>query len=220
MLESWNEAVGTVTAIAAQSRHRVHIAGEAGHAGTVPMALRHDALAGAAEFMAMVEELAYQQERDHLVATVGEIAVKPSAVNVIPGEAHLTLDLRAASDKARATALETISHRSREIGARRGLVIGIETVHEKPVAVCAPRLRAAISTAVGSLTGHKPRELMSGAGHDGLAMAHVTDIGMIFVRCRAGISHNPLEHVTLSDLGFAVEALVRTIVEVAKEERS
>lgn len=220
LLESWNEPAGGVTAIAAQSRHRVRIRGEAGHAGTVPMVVRHDALAGAAEFMVMAEELAYREERNQLVITVGEIAVKPGAVNVIPGEVILSLDVRAASDEARTMALESISLRSRQIGARRGLVIGIETVHEKPVAVCAPRLREAISRAVGSLTGNKPRELMSGAGHDGLSMAHLTDIGMIFVRCRAGISHNPLEHVALSDLGYAVEALVRTIIEVAEEERA
>jgi hydantoinase/carbamoylase family amidase len=125
VLENWNEPVGGVTAIAAQSRHRVRIAGEAGHAGTVPMALRHDALAGAAEFMVMAEELAYRGERNQLVVTVGEIAVKPGAVNVIPGEARLSLDVRAASEQARATAVETISRRSRQIGSRRGLVIGI-----------------------------------------------------------------------------------------------
>jgi hydantoinase/carbamoylase family amidase len=220
LLENWNEPLGVVAAIAAQSRHRVRIVGEAGHAGTVPMVLRHDALAGAAEFMVMAEELACRGERDLLAITVGEISAEPGAVNVIPGEVRLSLDVRAASDEARASAVETIVRRSRQIGARRGLAIAIETVHEKPVVVCAPKLRAAISRAVGSVTGHKPRELMSGAGHDGLAMAHLTDIGMIFVRCRAGISHNPLEHVTLPDLGFAVEALVRTIVEVAKEERA
>lgn len=220
LLESWDEPLGAVTAIAAQSRHRVHVAGEAGHAGTVPMALRHDALAGAAEFITMTEEVAYKGERNNLVITVGDIAIKPGAVNVIPGEAWLSLDVRAASDAARASAVETIRRRSRQIGSRRGLVIGIETVHEKPVAVCAARLRAAISDAVHGLTGRKPPELMSGAGHDGLAMAHLTDIGMIFVRCRAGISHSPLEHVALPDLGFAVEALVRTIVEVARRERT
>lgn len=220
LLESLEEPLGAVTAIASQSRHRVRIAGEAGHAGTVPMSLRHDALAGAAEFIAMTEELAYKGERNHLVITTGEITIKPGAVNVIPGEARLSLDVRAASDAARASAVETIRRRSRQIGSRRGLVIGIENVHEKPVAVCAPKLRAAISDAVGSLTGRKPPELMSGAGHDGLAMAHLTDIGMIFVRCRAGISHNPLEHVTVSDLGCAVEALIRAIVEVAKQERT
>ena len=217
VLERWDEPLGIVTAIAAQSRHRVRITGVAGHAGTVPMALRHDALAGAAEFISMGEELAHRGERDQLVVTIGDISVKPGAVNVIPGEAQLSLDVRAASDNARAEAVEKIRNRARQIGAHRGLVIGIETLHEKPVALCAPRLRNAIGSAIGGLTGRKPLEVMSGAGHDGLALVHLTDIGMIFVRCRAGISHNPLEHVVISDMGYAVEALVRTILEISRE---
>jgi hydantoinase/carbamoylase family amidase len=218
LLERWNEPLGVVTAIAAQSRHRVRIAGEAGHAGTVPMALRHDAVAGAAEFIAMVEEVARKGAKDSLVATVGEISAVPGAVNVIAKEAHLSLDVRASSDQARADAIETIRGRARQIGARPGVIIGIETVHEKSVAVCAPRLRKVLSTAIGDVTGQKAPELMSGAGHDGLAMAHLTDIGMIFVRCRGGISHSPFEQVTTADLGYAVEALVRAIVEIAREE--
>jgi acetylornithine deacetylase/succinyl-diaminopimelate desuccinylase-like protein len=118
----------------------------------------------------------------------------------------------------RTRAVETVRGRSRQIGARRGVVIGIETVHEQPVARCAPRLRGTIASVISGLTGRRSPEVMSGAGHDGLAMAHLTDIGMIFVRCRAGISHNPLEHVTVDDLGYAVEGLVRTIVEIAREE--
>ena len=97
------------------------------------------------------------------------------------------------------------------------VVVGIETVHDKPVAVCAPRLRKAIAAAVESVTGAKPREMMSGAGHDGQAMIHLTDIGMVFVRCRAGISHNPLEFVTVADLGLAVESLIHTIANIAGE---
>jgi allantoate deiminase len=214
LLERWDEPLGAVIAIAAQSRHRIRIAGEAGHAGTVPMAFRHDALAAAAEFISVVEEVA----GDNLVMTVGEISVSPGAVNVIAGSALLSLDVRASSDEVRALAVETVRGRARQIGARRGVVIGVETVHEKPVARCAPRLRGTIAAVISGLTGRKPPELMSGAGHDGLAMAHLTDIGMIFVRCRAGISHNPLEHVTVADLGYAVEALIRTIVEIAREE--
>jgi allantoate deiminase len=216
-LERWNEPLGVVLAIAAQSRHRVRIGGEAGHAGTVPMLLRHDALAAAAEFVLMVEEVALKGAKDHLVATVGEISVSPGAVNVIAGGAVLSLDIRAASDEARAGAVETIRQRARQIGLRRGVVIGIETVHEKPVANCSPRLRNAIGKTIRDLTGRKAPELLSGAGHDGLAMAQLTEIGMIFVRCRAGISHNPLEHVSVADLGFAVEALTRTILALADE---
>ena len=217
-LESCDEPLGIVTAIAAQSRHRVRITGEAGHAGTVPMALRHDALAGAAELILTVEELARAGVADSLVITVGDIAVEPGAVNVIPGEARFSLDVRAAADEARAAAVEAILARSRQIAGRRELVVDVETVHEKAVVKCAPRLSNAIGSAIGSLTGRKPVMLVSGAGHDGLAMAHLTDIGMIFVRCRAGISHSPLEHVALADLGYAVEALIGTIVEVARQD--
>jgi acetylornithine deacetylase/succinyl-diaminopimelate desuccinylase-like protein len=94
----------------------------------------------------------------------------------------------------------------------------METVHEKAVAVAAPRLRRALSAGIQKVTGKPPRELMSGAGHDGQAMIRLTDIGMMFVRCRAGVSHNPLEHVSIEDMGLAVEALVATIGEIAGED--
>jgi allantoate deiminase len=217
VLEREDEPLGVVSAIASQGRYRLHVRGEAGHAGTVPMALRRDALAAAAEVIAMVEEVAGKGAKSSLVGTVGEIRVAPGASNVIPGLAEFSLDLRAADDEARSAAATEIRGRIRQIGARRGVVIGMETVHEKPVAVAAPRLRHAIAAAIDSITGKQARALMSGAGHDGQAMIHLTDIGMIFVRCRAGISHNPLEFVTIADAGLAVEALVRTIVNIAGE---
>ncbi|MCR4282084.1 MAG: allantoate amidohydrolase [Bauldia sp.] len=218
VLERANEPLGIVSAIASQGRYRLHVRGEAGHAGTVPMAIRHDALAGAAEIMTMIEEVARKGAKASLVATVGEIRITPGASNVIPGTGAFSLDIRAEDDETRMSATNEIRRRARQIGVRRGLVVGVETVHEKPVAVCAPRLRRAIAAAIQDVTGKAPRELMSGAGHDGQAMIRLTDIGMIFVRCRAGISHNPLELVTVDDMGLAVEALVRTIVGIAGEE--
>ena len=218
VLEQAGEPLGLVSAIASQGRYRLSVRGEAGHAGTVPMALRHDALAAAGEMMLAIETVARQGAGSSLVATVGEIRVSPGASNVIPGGAEFSLDLRAADDETRATAASEIRVTTQQIAARRGVVVGIETVHEKPVAVCAPRLRRAIAAAIESVTGGTPRELMSGAGHDGQAMIHLTDIGMIFVRCRGGISHNPLEFVTVADIGLAVEALIRTIVKIAGED--
>jgi hydantoinase/carbamoylase family amidase len=215
VLEQANEALGVVSAIASQGRYRVQVRGEAGHAGTVPMALRHDALAGAAEAILAVEEVGRGGARSSLVATVGELRVSPGAGNVIPGLAEFSLDVRAATDEARAEAVAEIRRRARQIGLARGLVIGVETMIEKPVSVCAPRLRRAIASAITKLEGHTARELMSGAGHDGQAMVRLTDIGMIFVRCRAGISHSPLESVTVEDQGLAVEALIGTIAELA-----
>ncbi len=217
VLDQFNEPLAVVSAIASQGRYRLQMHGEAGHAGTVPMAIRHDALAGAAEVIALAEDIARKGAKADLVATVGEIKVAPGASNVIPGKADFSLDVRASDDATRAAAATDIRQRARQIGARRGLVFGMETVHEKPVATCAPRLKHAISAAIKSVTGKAPRELMSGAGHDGQAMIRLTDIGMIFVRCRAGISHNPLEYASPDDMGLAVEALVRTIEEIAKE---
>ena len=171
----------------------------------------------AAEVVALIEEIARKGARHSLVATVGEMRVLPGASNVIPGEVHLSLDVRAADDDARIGAAADIRQGLAAIGARRGVVVTMETVHEKPVATCAPWLREAIAAAIAETTGARPRELMSGAGHDGQAMVKLTGIGMIFVRCHAGISHNPLEFVTIDDLGLAVEALIQTILEIARE---
>ncbi len=218
VLDRAGEPLGVVSAIASQGRYRIHVRGEAGHAGTVPMAIRHDALAGAAEVITAIEEVGAGGAKASLVATVGEIRVSPGAGNVIPGAAELSLDVRASDDETRTTAVAEIRQRIRQIGLRRGLVIGVETMQEKPVSVAAPRLKRTIAAAITEITGKPPREMMSGAGHDGQAMIRLTDIGMIFVRCRAGISHNPLEFVTVEDMGLAIEALVGTIVRIAGEE--
>jgi len=217
VLDQAGEALAVVSAIASQGRYRATVKGEAGHAGTVPMAVRHDALAGAAEIIGLIEEIARKGARASLVATVGEIRASPGASNVIPGGAEFSIDVRAADDATRTAAADAIRQSAKQIALKRGLIFGMETVHEKPVAVCAPRLKRAIAAAVTGVTGKAPRELMSGAGHDGQAMIRLTDIGMIFVRCRAGISHNPLELVSVADMGLAVEALIATIEEIAKE---
>ncbi len=216
VLEQAGEPLGVVSAIAGQGRYRVQVRGEAGHAGTVPMKVRHDALAGAAEMILLVEQVASASNKASLVATVGEIRVAPGASNVIPGTAEFSIDVRAADDETLAAAVAEIRRQARRIGSRRGVVVGIETVHEKPVAVAAPRLRRALAAGITEVAGKAPRELMSGAGHDGQAMIRLTDIGMMFVRCRAGISHNPREFVSVEDMGLAIEALIRTILQIAE----
>ena len=163
----------------------------------------------------MIEETALRHKKDSCVATVGEIVAQPGAGNVIPGHVEFSLDLRAASDETRTTAAATIRSRLRDIGARRGVITAMEHLHEKPVAVCAPHLRKTIAQAIRTVTGKAGPELMSGAGHDGQAMIHLTEIGMIFVRCRAGISHNPLEYVDPTDMGLGIDALVETVIALA-----
>lgn len=218
VLERSNEPLGVVTAIASQSRHRIRIRGEAGHAGTVPMGMRHDALTAASEIILAIEAIARKDRKNSLVATVGHVEVMPGASNVIPADVRFSVDVRAANDKARKDAVEAITLIARKVDKRRHVVVGVETMLEKSVAACGPRLQKAIGVAVAATQGKPARSLMSGAGHDGQSMVHLGEFGMIFVRCRAGISHNPMESVTIDDMGLAVEALVGTIAELARQE--
>jgi len=204
VLEQKHLAVGVVTAIAGQSRVRVRFVGCAGHAGTVPMNLRRDALCSAAEFLLAVEGLA--QNRAGLVATVGEIAALPGASNVIPGEARLSLDVRHPDDTVRRRASEELKMRAEEIAAERGVEVTWEFVHEMPAVICDRHLTAALNEAV------KQRQkdsllLASGAGHDAAAMAAVTPVTMLFVRCQGGISHHPDESATLENVRVAIAVM-------------
>ena len=210
VLESEGLAVGTVTGIAGQIRGTITVKGLAGHAGTVPMELRSDALAGAAEAILAVEEIARSDPDPHLVATVGEIRVEPGASNVIPGEARFTLDLRSGDDAKRAAALEELRDRLAEIAADRNLTIDLSVASDTPAVDCDPGLIAAIDQASEAVQG-TPIHLTSGAGHDGIAMAALCPIGMIFVRCKGGISHNPAESITEADSGAGFATLLRTV---------
>jgi len=220
VLERTNASLGVVTAIASQSRHHIRIRGEAGHAGTVPMPMRRDALAAAAELLVGIEAIGRKDRKNSLVATVGQLDVLPGASNVIPSEVRLTLDVRAATDDARRDAVAAILSQARKIEAVRQVSLSFDTYLEKPFAPCGPRLTAAIETATSQVMGKPAQKLLSGAGHDGLSMAHLCEYGMIFVRCRGGISHNPAEFVTEDDMGAAVEALVETILELARQEEA
>lgn len=213
VLEQKNLAVGVVTAIAGQNRIKVIFIGRAGHAGTVPMNLRHDALCAAAEFMLAVEALA--QNRRGLVATVGEIAALPGASNVIPGEARLSLDVRHPDDTVRLRACNELKKRAEEIAAERGVQVRWELVHETPAVVCDRRLTAVLNEAVKHHQKESPL-LTSGAGHDAAAMAAVTPVAMLFVRCKGGISHHPDESATEADVRLAIQVMNDIVAELAK----
>jgi allantoate deiminase len=196
--------VGVVSAIAGQNRYSLTFAGVAGHAGTVPMERRRDALAAAAEFVLAVESDA--RGRPGLVATVGQLQVQPGAVNVIPGQVDLSLDVRHADDATRAGAAEQILERANGIANRRKLGVAAGLMSENVSVPCAPRLVTLLSQAVKAL-GHEVVRLPSGAGHDGVAVSSITDIAMLFVRCKGGVSHNPAESVTTDDVGVAIDVL-------------
>ncbi|WP_237151891.1 allantoate amidohydrolase [Oryzibacter oryziterrae] len=216
VLEIEGKALGVVTSIAGQSRFNVLVTGEAGHAGTVPMTLRRDALAASAEMMAAIEDVALAGRAHEMVATVGRLTVEPGAINVIPNRVRFTLDLRAESDAPRAAATEEIKARCRAIAERRHVGFSMDRFYDNATTPCAPRLQDAFAGAIEAL-GHPTRRLTSGAGHDGHAIKALTDVGMLFVRCRGGISHNPAEFATVDDMGLAVEALIKTIGKLADQ---
>ena len=206
VLETRNQPLGVVTAIIGQTYLNIEFLGEAGHAGTVPMLMRRDALAGAAEAMLLGEALA-RETKGEVVATVGRIAVAPGATNVIPENVVVIFDIRSGSEVARARLAESLKAGVRMIADKRQLGLTITSTREVTTTPCHPQVQDALSAAVGAL-GAEPLRLGSGAGHDGQAMAKLCPIGMLFVRCRGGISHNPMEYASPRDLGLAVAALI------------
>jgi allantoate deiminase len=209
VLEGLNLPVGVVTAIAGATRLAASLTGMAGHAGTVPMPLRRDALAGAAECIVEIEEYCRTNEGG-LVGTVGYIHATPGATNVIPGQVSFTIDVRAATDAHRQLAVTDIVRRIENIAKRRKLALQIDVTHENRTVPCAPWLKSQISEAIAE-GGYRVFELPSGAGHDGMAMIDIADVGMLFVRCRGGISHHPDEHVDLADVDAGARVLLRLI---------
>ncbi len=211
VLEAEERPLGIVTAINGATRCRIRVTGFAGHAGTVPMSLRRDALAGAAEMILAIEELARKGPADDLVATVGRIETMPGAVNVIPGEARFTLDLRAPSDEVRRAALAQIDRECQAIAKRRNVGLAIEKFHDAPATACAPLVQNALAEAM-TAQGLSLRYLPSGAGHDAMAMASLCPSGMLFVRCKEGISHNPAESITLEDAETAMAVMIEAVL--------
>jgi allantoate deiminase len=209
VLEQENLPVGVVTAIAGATRLAARLTGMAGHAGTVPMALRRDALTGAAECIGAIEEFC-RTDTAGLVGTVGYIHATPGATNVIPGQVSFTIDLRAPTDAHRKLAVSDIVRRIEAIARRRALSLRLDVTHENRTAPCAPWLKAQVADAIAA-EGFRVFELPSGAGHDGMAMIDIADVGMIFVRCRGGISHHPDEHVEPADADAGARVLLRLI---------
>jgi allantoate deiminase len=205
VLEDAGLPVGIVTAIAGASRLVVTVEGRAGHAGTVPMTLRRDALAAAAEMVLAVE--AEAKATPDLVATVGQIEVPRGAVNVIPARTRFSLDLRSPSDAVRHAALARLRAAWEAIAARRGVTVEPQASYDEPAAACAPALMDALAEGVTRL-GLTPLRLPSGAGHDGLALAALCPIAMLFVRCAGGLSHSPAESVAQADVDVATRLLV------------
>jgi len=212
VLEANDLPVGVVAAIAGQSRISVTFEGAAGHAGTVPMDLRRDALCAAAEFVLAVEALA--RSEPGLVATVGELSAAPGASNVIPGVALLSLDVRHAENAVREQACRSLRERAEAIARARAVHARWQVIQETRAIACAPDLDRLLEQAIRA-AGYRVHRLVSGAGHDAVAMADVTPVAMLFVRCKGGISHNPAESVAVEDVVVAITVLHRFLELVA-----
>jgi allantoate deiminase len=206
VLEAKGLAVGTVTGIAAQLRYQVGVRGVANHAGTTTMALRRDALAGAAEMLLAIERIALDDASD-LVATVGRIEALPGAPNVIPGEARFAIDVRSGDPARRDRAAEAILDGIAAIADARGLDFDVQRIHDLPASPCDPTLMDAMDAALAD-AGQPPFRLVSGAGHDAMVMSALCPTAMLFIRCRDGISHNPAEHVEPADADIALKVML------------
>lgn len=198
--------VGVVTAIAGSSRYLVELTGVASHAGTTPMGMRRDAAAAAAEVVLLVETRCSGVPA--LVGTVGQLDVPGGSVNVIPGACKLSLDIRAADDAVRLAAVDDILAGVKAICARRGIEEKLWKIVEAQAAPCSPRLMDLLGAAV-ERAGVPCCDLLSGAGHDAMQMARITEVAMLFTRCgNGGISHNPLETMTADDAELAAQVLL------------
>lgn len=213
VLEGEGLPVGVVTGIAGPVWLRLSLSGEAGHAGTTPMGARRDALAAAAEVVRIVEEEA--SATGSTVGTVGQIEARPGGINIIPGRVELSVDLRDIDEAVRDRAEGRIRTRAEEACERRGVGLEFEELQRLPPAPCSEEIRAAVAAAC-EREGIRPYSLPSGAGHDGMHVAGLCPMGMIFVRSRDGISHNPKEWSSQEDCEAGCNVLYLTVLDLAE----
>jgi allantoate deiminase len=197
--------LAAVTAINGSMRYLITVRGFAGHAGTVPMASRRDALSAASEMILAIEKLA--GATPDLVATVGRIKALPGATNVIPGSVEFSIDMRGPSDAIRRRAGKALVSALRGIASRRSVDLEAETYQENPAVGLDARVIDTVADAVAAC-GQEPLRLASGAGHDAMIMQKLCPSGMIFLRCKDGISHNPAESISVEDADLGVAVLL------------
>lgn len=207
VLEAEHLPVGNVSGIAGAKRYQIKVSGQAGHAGTVPMNMRHDALVASAEMIQIIEEIATEMG---VVATVGRLAAYPNAVNVIPGEVEFSLDIRSEIDSRRDTTLDILKQVLGQIAHKRHVEMEWKITHDANAVACDAKLQHMISGAI-SEAGYRPTTMPSGAGHDAMALADICPVAMLFVRCEKGISHHPAESIIQEDVEAALQVLANFI---------
>ena len=222
-LDERGESLAVVSSIASAKRFHITVEGEARHAGGTPYDIRRDALLGASEAALAVERICRAEH--HIIGTVGQLETYPGAVNVVPGEARLSLDLRGEFDESRDKVWSAISREFDAIMGRRRLRWRAREIHSAPAVFCAPLFQDVVREGIlstlpgggGPGTGD-PATIFSRAGHDGMAMAEVTDVGMLFMRNPGGISHHPDEFVSVGDVAVGIQALTEAILHLAAEK--
>jgi allantoate deiminase len=212
VLEAEDLPAGIVTGIAGPVWLRFSLQGESGHAGATPMDRRHDALAAAAQIVLAVDEEA--SSTSSAVGTVGQIEARPGGINIIPGRVDFSVDLRDIDVAVRDGVEGRIRERAEEVCARRGVELGIEELQRLDPAPCSEEVRTVISEACEEV-GIRPHSLPSGAGHDGMHLASLCPMGMIFVRSKDGISHNPEEWSSKEDCEAGCNVLYRSVLGLA-----
>lgn len=216
-LEDAGRELAVVTSIAGARRFELTMTGKAGHAGGSPYDRRKDALVGASELVVEVERLSKQQ---HVVGTVGKLEVFPGGVNVIPGRVEFSLDLRAEFDDDRDEALRLIFAAGESIARRRNLEFETNEIYRADAVVCDLDLRAAVEEGIRSTGDTDPMAIWSRAGHDGMAVAAVAPIAMLFLRCKGGVSHHPDEDVKIGDVAAALDAYEAAVRALASQPSS
>lgn len=213
VLESRGLSVGVVSGVAGPLWLKFVLEGEAGHAGATPMALRRDPLAAAAEIMLVIEREVRQTGT--AVGTVGQVTVSPGGVNIIPGRVEFSLDLRDVDKAVRDRVEQEIVRQAEAICRERGVRLGVELLQRIPPVVCSAEIQAAALAACEAL-GLETITLPSGAGHDCMQLTELCPVGMIFVRSRDGISHNPAEYTSKEDCADGANVLYRTVLSLAE----
>ncbi|WP_336627082.1 MULTISPECIES: Zn-dependent hydrolase [unclassified Microbacterium] len=212
-LDRAGEPLAVVSSIASARRFQLVVEGEARHAGGTPYDMRRDALLGASEAALAVERICSAEH--HIVGTVGRFEAFPGAVNVIPGEVQFSLDLRGEFDGERDRVWDELARELDGIMGRRGLRWRSREVHSAPAVFCAPLLQDVVAGGIrGALPprSEAPPVIFSRAGHDGMALGAVTDVGMLFLRNPDGISHHPDEAVSAGDVAHGIRALAEAVL--------
>ncbi len=215
------EALAVVSSIASARRFVLTVEGEARHAGGTPYDMRRDALLGASEAALAVERLCRAEH--HIIGTVGQFEAFPGGVNIVPGEVQFSLDLRGEFDGERDRVWRSLSDELDEIMGRRGLRWQHREIHNAAAVACAPLLQDVVRAGIGATSGavtDEPPVIFSRAGHDGMALGGLTDIGMLFLRNPDGVSHHPDEQVSTEDVGRGIRALAESVLHLAADRRA